>query len=161
MKKKYLPEKKTGIWIDQNEAFLIRLEGDKQPVIQKIRSAVESRVRIKGEGKVSARFGNAFIDDQEKKQRRQRNERKQYFNEIIKAVHDDDYLYLYGPGKGKEELNNAIEKIHDIKGKVIAIEAADKLTKNQLVAKTIDYFSSKEFTGAKNNLKRKLIVPVL
>lgn len=161
MKKKYLPEKKTGIWIDQQEAILIRLEEDKLPVIQKIRSEVESRIRTKGEGKVSARFGNAFIDDQEKKQRRQQNERRRYFDEIIKIVYDDTYLFLFGPGKGKEELKNAIEKRHDIKAKLIAIETADKLTQNQLVAKTVKYFNSKEFIEAKDDLLRKLVLPVL
>jgi len=33
MKKKFVPQKKTGIWIDQEKAFLIRLEGDKEPII--------------------------------------------------------------------------------------------------------------------------------
>lgn len=117
MKKKYLPEKKTGIWIDQEEAFLIRLEENKEPVIQHLRSDVESRVRTRGEEKVSARFGNAFIDDQEKKQRRQRRERKRYFDDIIDLVRNDDYIFLFGPGKGKEELKNAFEKENTTKQK--------------------------------------------
>jgi hypothetical protein len=152
MKKKYLPEKKTGIWIDQNDAFLIRLENDKAPVVQQIKSNVESRVRVKGEGKISARFGDSFIDDQEKKQRRQRNERKKYFEEIINQVHNDDYLLLFGPGKGKEELNNAIEKTKGVKAKVIGIETTDRLSDNQMLKKTIDYFESADFREVKKKL---------
>ena len=154
MKKKYLPEKRTGIWIDQNEAFLIKLEEEKAPVIQHIRSEIESRVRIKGEGKVSARFGNAFIDDQEKKQRRQQHERKRYFDEIIDMVRNDDYIFLFGPSQGKEELNNAFEKEHSIKAKIILIEPADRLTENQMLEKTLSYFNSDEFKSARRKIRR-------
>jgi hypothetical protein len=161
MKKMRLPQKKTGIWIDQEKAFLIRLEGDKEPVIKRIKSDVESRVRIKGEEKVSARFGNAFIDDQEKKQSRQRNERKRYFDEIIGKVRDDDYIFLFGPGKGKEELKNAIEKEHSMRAKVLAFETTDRLTKNQLLEKTRKYFDSDEFRDALSNMRRKLKVTIL
>ena len=155
MKKKYLPEKKTGIWVDQEDAFLIRLEGKKEPIIQHIRSDVESRVRTKGEGKVSARFGNAFIDDQEKKQRRQRHERKRYFDEIIDIVRNDDYIFLFGPGKGKEELNNAFEKEHAIKAKVILFETTDRLTENQRLEKTLDYFNGEEFKSARRKMRHE------
>ena len=161
MKKMRLPQKKTGIWIDQEKAFLIRLEDDKEPVIEKIKSDVESRVRTKGEVKVYARFGNAFIGDQEKKQRRQRHERKHYFDEIISRVGDDDYLFLFGPGKGKEELKNAIEKEHSMRAKLLAFETTDRLTKNQLIEKTVKYFTSDEFRDAFSNLKGKLKVITL
>ena len=68
MKKIKAPEKKAGIWIDQETAYIIRVSGETEPMLERIKSDVESRIRIRGEGKVSARFGNAFIDDQEKKQ---------------------------------------------------------------------------------------------
>jgi len=115
-------------------------------------------VRIKGEEKVFARFGNAFINDQEKKQRRQRNERKRYFDEIISRVRDDDYIFLFGPGKGKEELKNAFEKEHGMRAKVLAFETTDRLTRNQLLEKTKKYFDSDEFRDALSNLHRKLKV---
>lgn len=152
MKKKYLPEKKTSIWVDQEDAYIIRLEEDKESAVQHITSGVESRVRIRGEKKVFARFGNTFIDDQEKKQRRQQHERKRYFDEIIELVGNDNYIFIYGPGKGKEELKNAFEKAHGINAKVIAMETTNQLTKNQRMAKTVEYFTSSEFREAKKKL---------
>ena len=82
MKKIKLPEKKAGIWIDQENAYIVRVASLSEPVLEKIKSAVESIIRNKGEGKVSARFGHAFIDDQEKKQRRQKNQRLKYFKDL-------------------------------------------------------------------------------
>ena len=83
MKKELSASIRTGIWIDQDMAYLIRIKGNKEPEIKVLKSGVESRVRIKGEGKVYSRFGKTFIDDQEKKQKRQQQQRKFFYKEII------------------------------------------------------------------------------
>lgn len=155
MKKIRLPDKKTGIWLDQEKAFIIRVEREGDPVMEKIESEVSSRIRYAGEGKVSARFGNSFIDDQEKKQRRQRNQRQRYFKEIITQIHDSDYIYLLGPGEAKEELNNAIETCHIIKGNVVAIKTADRLTQKQMIKEVKNYFEDEAFRILKRKLRKE------
>jgi hypothetical protein len=157
MKKIKPPEKKAGIWLDQENAYIIWFKGETETVFEKIKSDVESRIRNAGEGKVSARFGNAFIDDQEKKQKRQRNQRRHYFNEIIELVHDADYLFLFGPSRAKEELKNAIEEKKDFKGKIVALENADKITKNQMQEKVLDYFNGEEFKIFKKAQRKQLV----
>jgi len=94
MKKVKPPEKKAGVWLDQETAFIVHLIGDAEPVVERLKSGVESRIRIPGEVKVSARFGQSFLDDKEKKQHRQRNQREKFFKSIIKMIHDVDYIYL-------------------------------------------------------------------
>lgn len=155
MKKIRPPEIKTGIWIDQENAFIIRVERE-ETVMEKVKSDVESRIRIAGEGKNFTKFGETYVNDEEKKQRRQHQQRQRYFKEIIKRVEHDDFLYLFGPGKGKEELNNAIEKKHGLKPKVILMEAADRLTQNQLKEKVIGFFNSKEFKDRRRAYRRQL-----
>jgi hypothetical protein len=155
MKKIRSPEKKAGIWLDQEVAFIIRMVDEGEPVIEKVKSDVESRIRIPGEEKVSARFGQSYLDDQEKKQKRQRNQREKYFKEIIKLLSDVDYLYILGPGLAKEGLNNAIENDTSLKLKVILSEAADRLTRPQLIARVEDFFHDKLFTQLKRDLKKK------
>jgi hypothetical protein len=160
MKKIKLPEKKAGIWLDQEKAYIIRMEGEGEPVMEKIKSDVESRIRYAGEGKVSARFGHSFIDDQEKKQKRQRHQRRRYFKEIIGHIHDADYIYLFGPGEAKEELNNAIEDDQTIKGKVVAIATVDRLTQKQMIVKMKDYFNDEPFRVLKKKLSKNRHEPV-
>jgi hypothetical protein len=156
MKKVKPPERKAGIWLDQENAYIVQIIGEDEPVIEKIKSNVESRIRIPGEVKVSARFGNLFADDKEKKQHRQQNQREKFFKKVIDLVHDDDYLYLFGPGKAKEGLNNAIEKSHSIKGEVVAIETTDKLTQKETLTKTKEYYNNDTFRMFKKNLRKKL-----
>ena len=142
----------AGIWLDQEDAYIIQVTEGEEPVIKRIRSGVESRVRYKGESKAFTRFGQAFLSDQEKKQRRQRNQKEKFFKDLIGEVRKDDFLYLFGPGKTKEGLNNAIEKDPDFKGKVVEVVPADRMTQNQLVAKTIDFFKGEVFTAFKKRL---------
>ena len=66
MKKIKKVENKAGVWINQEIAIIVHIDGDNHPKIEKIKSGVESRVRYAGETKVFARFGHAFISDQEK-----------------------------------------------------------------------------------------------
>ncbi|HEX4877922.1 MAG TPA: hypothetical protein VFV31_14690 [Chitinophagaceae bacterium] len=157
MKRIRSPEKKTGIWIDQEKAFLVRIEGEGPPVLEKIKSEVESRIRIPGEGKVSARFGQSFIDDQEKKQHRQHNQREKFFKQVAKLVKGDDFIYLMGPGPAKEGLNNEIENDSTFKAKVILIEPADRMTQQQLIAKVETFFTDKLFYMLKRKLKKEML----
>lgn len=155
MKKIKPPEKKAGVWLDQENAFIIHITGDAEPVVERLKSGVESRIRYAGEGKVSARFGQSYLDDQEKKQHRQKNQREKFFKQIIGLIHDDDFLYLFGPGMAKESLNNVIEKEHDIKAKVVSIKATDKLTRKQAILKVQDYFNDDAFRLFKKNLRKQ------
>ena len=133
MKKIKLPEIKAGIWIDQKKAFIVRVAGEEYPLLLKIESKVESRVVKPGDAGIDKRSDNAFIDDQEKKQRRQRSELKHFFKEIISYLKDTDYIYLFGPGMAKEGLKNAIEvNQHLIKAKMLELENADKMTQKMI-----------------------------
>jgi hypothetical protein len=153
MKRIKKPEKKIGIWLDHEKAFIIQEEENGEPKIEKIKSDVEFRVRQAGEGKVFTRFGHAIIDDQEKKQRRQRNQCHHFFKEIISHIPDADYIYLFGPGKAKEELNNEIEKDSILKEKVVAIETADKLSQKQMILVMMNYFNNTSFRNVRKRMR--------
>lgn len=149
MKKIKAPVRKTGIWLDQENAYIVTLTDGEEPKVARFRSAVESRIRIKGENKAFARFGQAFLYDQEKKQRRQRNQREKFFKELIEQIREDDYLFLFGPGKAREGLNNAIEKDPDFRGTVVEIRPADKISRNKIVAMTLEFFNGSSFAEFK------------
>jgi len=158
MKKIKAPVRKTGVWLDQENAFIVQLTDGEEPRVKKIKSGVESRIRYRGEDKSFARFGQAFLSDQEKKQKRQQNQRSKFFRELIDFIREDDYIYLFGPGKAREGLNNAIEKDPDFRGKVTEISPADKISQKKIVAKTLEYFNGEAFSEFKKRqryLRRK------
>lgn len=156
MKKIKQAEVKAGIWLDHKVAVIVKIKGDENPELIKIRSGMESRIRVPGEGKVFARFGNSFLDDQEKKQRRQQNKLKHYYKEITVTLQDADYLWIFGPGNAKDALNNQIEKDSLVKAKVVALDTSDKMTLKMIVTSVSDYFNSDIFKLFKRNQKRLL-----
>ena len=153
MKKARPPEIRAGIWLDQENAVLVILHGKEEPQVSVVLSGVESRVRIKGEGKVYSRFGSAFISDQEKKQRRQQNQRKHFFREIMDRVQEADYLFVFGPGPAKEGLRNVIEKTRGFKPRLAALEVADEMPEDAVAVKVQKYFLGMAFKAFKRQLR--------
>jgi len=142
MKGKLKPERKVGVWLDERTAYIIAINDPGEPTIERIVSNVESRVRNPGGVKRYAHFGTTYSNEEGRKQRRQKHERERYFQKLIDTIHDADYIYLFGPGQAKEELNNKIEKDHSILGKSIQIVKAGRLTKNQMIEQVREYYIS-------------------
>jgi hypothetical protein len=61
-----------------------------------------------------------------------------YYAEVIAAVPAVEAILLFGPGEAKGELKKRLEHAK-VKGRVIATEAADKMTHRQIVAKVHEY----------------------
>lgn len=159
MKKTYKPEVCTGIWIDQEKAYLVRYDHSGEPSLEKCVSGVESQVRFAGEGKQGTRFGQAFVDDQEKKQRRQRMQRLRFFRKVADAVERDDYLFLMGPGPAHERLHKLMLERSGFVQRIAAVEPADRLTRQKLLEKVRLYFDGPEFAAwkkAQRKLKKAL-----
>jgi len=152
MKKIRHPEVKAGIWLDQGKAFIIRIIGEAEPVMEKIKPAPASKTRSGWEVKEVAPFGQTSPAEREKMQKRQRQQRRRYFKEIIDHIDDADFISIFGPGKARVELFNAIDQVHLLKKKVVAIEAANKITKSQMMALVKKYFNSESFIAKRGIL---------
>jgi hypothetical protein len=140
-KKKFHQQKKVGIWIDQEKAFIFTLAGEAEPVMEKIKSGVETRNRTAGEREEVTRFGNFIVGEREKKQRRQRVERIKYYKNIIIRILDADYCLVFGPGETKHELAKAIRKDNSTQERVLDVKNSSRLTMNQMKAKIKEFFA--------------------
>jgi hypothetical protein len=88
----------------------------------------------------------------EKKQRRQRNQRHRIFREIISHIKEADYIYLFGPGKAKEESKYEIEKSSILKEKAVATGRAYILIQKKMTLLMTNYFND----TLSGNVKRKM-----
>lgn len=138
-----ISEKNIGIWIDQEKAYLIKLEGDQESVIEKIDSDIELRERVAGEKETITHFGEYMVGEREKKQRRQQQERTKYFKNIMNHLQDANGIYIFGPAETKHEMAKAIQKVPHLREKLIAVENSDRLTFNQMKAKVKEIFLKK------------------
>lgn len=156
MKKTKLPEHRAGIWLDQETAYIVRLSGDLIDKVEGLISDVESRVRMAGEGKVYARFGHDFLDNQGKTQHRQNNQRAKFFKEIVHRLQGVGTLYVFGPGQARSGLHRLLEKDPVLAGHTAECAPADRMNKRQAVAATLDYFNGEAYKQYKKERRKAL-----
>jgi peptide subunit release factor 1 (eRF1) len=63
-----------------------------------------------------------------------------YYDEIVQHLGPVDEILILGPGQGKHELIQRIEHHRGLKGKVVGVQNADKMTEAELVARATDFF---------------------
>ncbi|MBU0944389.1 MAG: hypothetical protein KJ804_18725 [Proteobacteria bacterium] len=132
--------KNIGIWIDHKEAFVVSGE-DAQPAIERIESNVESHFRPSGGWKASGTNVAQSVSKEQKGDERRQHQLNKFYQVVIEKVGNADEIYIFGPGEAKLELVKKIEKIKSQHVKIAAVEASDKLTENQIVAKVKSFFS--------------------
>ncbi len=139
-------ENRIGIWIDHKHAYLFKISADGSEMEDQ-----KSEIHIPDEENLIRFDRDPF--SQSEKQHHELSEELKYFKKIIEILKNEDYVYLFGPGNAKIELNNIIDKEgKHFPCKVLAIETADKLTQNQMLQKVNKYFESLDFEDAKRRL---------
>jgi hypothetical protein len=141
-------EKQVGIWIDTKKAIIVALEGQKEEKITEIDSEVENRIYHNNESNKGTFSGSHQSDNETKFDNRKKEQMDYYLEVVMNHIKKADYLYVFGPAETKLKLE---QKIRDEKSlgkiKLKAIETADKMTLNEIVAQVKDFY---------NPLKRKL-----
>ena len=115
-------EKKVGIWLDSEKAYIISLINGREK-LEKIESNVESRVRYEGEKKSFSRIGGQLVNPQKKKTK------------------DAGDIYIFGPAEAKTGLNKEYSKHKGLQDKVLRVENSGKLTENQMIAQVREVFA--------------------
>ncbi len=125
--------KQIGIWLDKEKAILISLLEGKHK-IKNIESDIIIKERIPGESKSFGRFGSQFFSKENKKKNRIKKQTTAYLKKIVLEIVNYDEIAVFGPAEMKIYLEKAILKNNKTKRKLLAVESADSMTENQLVA---------------------------
>ena len=134
------PNTKTvaGLWIDHRKAVIATVAGEKEETTE-IQSNVEKQPgRIDGVRSTSTyEAHHAQADDI--RERELTAHLNGYYAKVIAALGDEGSIVIFGPGEAKGELKKRL--VHaGLGGRVAAVEATDKMTVPQIVAKVRDYF---------------------
>ena len=132
-------EKQTGIWLDKEQAVIINLSAGSH-TIKYLESNIATRERFPGEGKKFGKFGSQFLSLESKKRNAVKNQSEEYLKNIINEVKNTDKLVVFGPAEMKIQLEKAILGNNLISDKLLAVEPADNMTENQLVAWVKGYY---------------------
>lgn len=131
----------TGIWIDGTKAVIIELNGEMASIFE-IPADVDYRLRVPGETNQASRFGTQFINTEQKTEARIHDQRKHFFEEVMRQTKEMDQIVIFGPAGTKTELEKMFRLDHIMTGKLLAVHTAPAMTQNQMAAWVRKYFKS-------------------
>ncbi len=138
--------KNTGIWIDHKQAILVSIEEGGQPVVEHIKSKAEGHFRPSGGWKAGGTSVAQSVSNEHTADERRRHQFHTFYQTVVEAIGKADKIFIFGPGEAKSELAREIENVKGAHERIAALEASDKLTDNEVVAKVKSFFSSNEST---------------
>jgi stalled ribosome rescue protein Dom34 len=123
-------DRNVGLWIDHKQAYAIWYSDGKVEVIP---SRIEPPAHYSGGTQLGGKL-NQKGDVELHHNDRFRLQLNKYYREVISVLKDADSILIMGPGQAKIELEKAIRKHKSMQNRILRVEAADKMTKNQMIA---------------------------
>ena len=122
-----------GLWIDHRKAVIVIVsEGGEE--VRKITSHMEKHTRFAGRG-------SEHGSDEDVRDRQFGDHLNDYYDRVIAAIRHADSIQIFGPGEAKGELEKRLVS-EGIRGHILAIEAADKMTVREIAAKVRRRFAT-------------------
>ena len=131
-------KREAGVWIDHRQGVIVTFSGQTE-VTKRIVSNMEKHVRYSGatHPKDETESHNDAAEDI--RDRRFDNHLSTFYDEVIAGLRDADSILILGPGAAKVELQTRLED-QEPSGRIVGIEAADKMTDGQIAAQVRQYY---------------------
>ena len=123
-------DRNIGLWIDHKQAYVIWYEDGR---IEVIPSHIEPPTHYSGGTQLGCKL-NQKADMELHHNGRFRLQLNKYYQQVISALKDADSIFIMGPGEAKIEFEKAMKKNKSLQRRILGIEKADKMTKNQMLA---------------------------
>jgi stalled ribosome rescue protein Dom34 len=129
----------VGLWLDNKKAIIVTIE-NKEASTHIIESHIEKLVKSSGGTRSSASNGPQDVASEQQRDEKFKHHLHDYYKKIIEYIKNCEKVFIFGPGEPKKELRKEIEKIESLLGVFAGIEASDKLTEPQIVAKVKKFY---------------------
>ena len=130
--------KKVGIWIDKKMAKIVSIEGQ-QENIETLTSGIES-FRAKGGSGTKLKGGPQDVVQDSKYLEREKHQIAAFVKDIVPKIKNANTIVILGPAQMGMKLKDELSKKHGpLHEKVVAVEKADNMTDNQLIAWVRNY----------------------
>ena len=131
----------AGLWIDHRKAVIVMISESGDQTIEIRSNAEKQPSRTEGVRSTEPHEANQ-VQAEDRQDRKYAGQLKQYYDEVIAAIHDVEAVLIFGPGEAKSELKKRLEHANLSKRRVhiVPMETADKMTDRQIAAKVREYF---------------------
>ncbi len=130
---------RVGLWIDHRKAAIVAVT-DKGEEIGLIISKVEKQLRRSGDSPLKGPYEPLQVPADDSRQRTLTGHLNIYYDAVIASIRGAESILIFGPGEAKDELKARLER-SNLGGRIVGIEAVDKMTDRQIAAKVRQHFS--------------------
>jgi len=131
-------DRNVGLWIDHKQAYVI---SDQEGIVEVIPSHLEPPAHYSGGTQLGGKM-NHKADTEFRKSDRFRLQLKKYYQQVVSALRDANSIFIMGPGEAKIEFEKTLMKYKSLQNRVLKVETADKMTKNQMIAYVRKFYRS-------------------
>lgn len=129
----------AGLWIDHKKTVIV-VATDKGDEIKVIVSNVDKQLGRPQGVRSTTSYEAQLVPADDSRERRLTGQLNMYYDSVIASIQGAEEVLLFGPGEAKGELKKRINLRNKGGMRVIAVEAADKMTDRQVAAKVRHYF---------------------
>ena len=65
-----------------------------------------------------------------------------YYQQVLSVLKNADLIFIMGPGQAKIELEKIMKKHKTMQKRILKVETADKMTKNQMIAHVREFYQN-------------------
>ena len=124
-------KKQVGLWIDHRESVIV-IVTDEGEEMKRVTSNLKKHVRFSG--------GAQAVSEEDIRDNKFSGHLSKYYDKVITCIGDAESILIFGPGEAKSELEKRLER-KGLSGRIVGIEAVDKMTDRQIAAKVRQRFT--------------------
>lgn len=131
-------DRNVGLWIDHKQAYLIWYKEGRVEVIQ---SEIEPPEHFSGGTQLGGKL-NQKGDVELHHNDRYRLKLTKFYKQVVAALKDAGSVFVMGPGEAKVEFEKVLKGQKAMQKRLLKVETADKMTKNQMIAHVREFYKS-------------------
>jgi len=128
----------AGIWIDHRKAIIVAIT-DKGEETGLVISKAEKQLRRSGDSPLKGSYEPLQVPESDSRQKMLTGHLNIYYDAVIASIREAGSLLIFGPGDAKDELKKRLKR-NKLGGRIVGMEAVDKMTDRQIAAKVRKYF---------------------
>lgn len=131
-------DRNVGVWIDHKQAYLIWYKEGRVEVIQ---SDIEPPEHFSGGTQLGGKL-NQKGDVELHHNDRYRLMLTKFYKQVVAALKDVNSIFIMGPGEAKVEFGKVLKGQKAMQKRLLKVETADKMTKNQMLAHVREFYKN-------------------
>ena len=132
--------KNLGVWIDKDNAHVVTINGKNESLIT-VDSNIE-HFHVGGGSGSKLKGGPQNVVQDSKYLEREKHQLKSYFKELASKIETADSIVIFGPAEMNMNFKKELEENYkELNSKVQAVDKADSMTNNQVIAWVREFYS--------------------